>query len=192
MPLRPMTRFTMAVVLFAGCSVGEVPLNGGGTDGGGGSADGGGGTQLQCAPRLGTPATAYNHSAAANVPNPPTAAGAPCGDCHAGQIAGVPLFTSSGTVYKLNKTDPQPGVAVRLYSETGAFKEEVFTDSAGNFRFELANDPPFPVKTQVSACGTPVEMHDMVSPIGRASEGNCNLGNCHGDNQGNGRIYLAD
>lgn len=169
-----MSRFAVVLLLASAtaCSVGEVPLAGGGDDTPG--IDSGSGSNALCPPRQATPTAAHQHSAASNVPaDNPTAKGLACMTCHIAGGTSTP-FTAAGTVFKPDKVTPQPGVTVRVFPSGGGAAITAVTDSDGNFRFE--GTIAFPASTDACA-DTATAL--MVSPLNGPTEGNCNSAGCH-------------
>jgi len=165
--LRSTMRSTfLLLTLVAGCSVGEVDIGGGG-GGGGVDAPGGGSASLACANR-GTGGIAHIHADGGG-----TNAGQNCMDgvaCHAaGGLGGA--FTAAGTVYKADRTTPNPGAIVRI--RTGGQTLTAIADNAGTFRFAQAIT--YPAETDVTACPNQVP---MVTPLG-AGDGACSRLGCH-------------
>jgi hypothetical protein len=169
-----MTRsIVLLSALFLGCSVGEVPLNGGGgTDSGNGGGDG---AAALCADRT-TPVASHIHNDGGG-----TNAGQGCvaAGCHLNGNTGpgAPAFVMAGTLYKPDGVTPSGGVTIRLSPDAGGAKAIAVTDDAGNFSSAQAINP-FPGKTLASGC--PTADRAMSGGIVNASNGNCNGGTaCH-------------
>jgi hypothetical protein len=171
---RPLLLLT---VMFAGCSVGEVPIGGGGTTDGG--------TAL-CAERLVPPPPQHDH-----LDGTGTRAGTGCviAGCHLTGGAG-PTFVMAGTLYKPGGAQPAAGALIRLVPDGGGNAVTATTDAAGNFHAAPGATQPFPGKAHASGC--PTEDAHMVGAIAVAGNGNCNGGTaCHA-NPGNFIMVLAD
>jgi hypothetical protein len=174
-----MTRIVviLSVFLAAACDVGEIPLNGNGTDGGGGQGDGGGGSGDAagngCAAAV-TPAPGIHpHAAQGNSSNQ----GLNCmaaGACHGVGGAG-PTFTFAGTVFAATAgAAPNAGAQVRV--KFGAMTLQAITDADGNFYSTQA--VTYPATTNATKCPT---VTAMVTPLGTGN-GQCNT--CHNRNGG--------
>ena len=165
--------------LLVGCTVGEVPIGGGGTDGGGGDSGGGGdgGGDLQCATRL-TPSAATGHGG--NIAD--TRAGQACNDggCHNPDAlgAGAPAFLAAGTVYKADGVTPSAGSTVRIIAAGTTTPVISITDTAGRFSFANNLLNAFPAKTEATACPTRKPMSAALQ-TGPAAGGNCSSAACH-------------
>jgi hypothetical protein len=165
--------------LLVGCTVGEVPIGGGGTDGGGGSDSGGGGDSgnLNCANRI-TASAATGHGGDIND----TRAGQACNDggCHNPDSlgAGAPAFLAAGTVYQADGVTPSAGLTVRLKPAGSTTPLISITDTAGRFSFANNVINAFPATTEVTACPS---QRPMVSALqtSPAAGGNCSSGLCH-------------
>jgi hypothetical protein len=159
-----MRHFVLLSVLFAGCSVGEVPLNGTGPDG----STGGDGAQGVCAMRV-TPGNPHIHTAGGT-----SNAGLGCvvDGCHGPPNPGGPLYLAAGTIYTTTA-----GIAGAAGAEirVGALKTK--TDSAGNFAI-ISGTNPFPTNAIASGCPT-ADAH-MTGVLTTTLQGNCNGGTaCH-------------
>ncbi len=180
-----MTRtIVLLSVLFVGCSVGEVPLNGTGPDGGGGG--GGDGAAALCTTRT-TPIAAHVHTAGGG-----TNAGQNCqlAGCHlrGNAGAGAPEFLMGGTLYKPDGVTPSGGVEIRLVPNGGGPSGIAVTDDAGNFNSTQAINP-FPGTALASGCPT-ADRH-MSGAITNAAAASCNNGTaCHAT--GGVPMVLAD
>jgi len=171
--IRPMVLLSL---LFAGCTVGEVPLNGAGPDGGG-SGDGPGAALCATNPMSTTvgrvtPANAHIHTLGGA-----TNAGQDCmTGCHGAGGTG-PLFLMAGTLYKPDGVTPSAGAEIRLTPGAGGNPVIAKTDDAGNFSSSSLTNP-FPASTLASAC--PTTDRPMVGAITSAATANCNGGAaCH-------------
>ena len=160
-------------VLFIGCSVGEVPINGGpGVDGGGGNPDG---TASACATRV-TPGGRHIHAAGGTSNQ-----GQNCivaGTCHGNPPGGgAPIYIAAGTLFKTGGTLPSGGAEIRLVADAGGAVLAAKTDEDGNFSITSATNP-FPAHTIASGCPT-TDAH-MAGGITNAAAGGCNnAAACH-------------
>lgn len=161
-------------VVIAACSVGEVPINNVGPDGGmtGSNATG-------CIARVTPPAPAHNHDDGGG-----TNARKGCveANCHGQPLGpGAPQWQFAGTVVKAGGIQANAGVTVQIQGATGAPISTV-TDDAGNFSFPAGTLPnPFPATVTVTACPT---ITSMVSALTQG-QNDCNAGGtCHSGAQG--------
>lgn len=181
LPRGSMTRILVLLSsLVLGCSVGEVPLNGGGRtdgggggggDGGGGGSDGGG-SALACADRNLTPIAAHDHGGG------DLKSGQACivAGCHLIGGGGGPPFDFAGTVYKADNTTVSTGATVRVFPNGATSPKISVTDTGGNFYLVATN--AFPARTETTACPNTKKMAGQVT--GDASTGgNCNRAGCH-------------
>ena len=159
--------------LFIGCSVGEVPLNGAGPDGGNNGTDGS--SSALCVNRATTPVAAHVHGAGAGGG---TKAGEGCivAGCHLAGGDG-PTFVIAGTLYKPDGVTPSAGATIHVTADAGGAKAIAVTDDAGNFSSTQAINP-FPGVALASTC--PTTDRSMAGKIAGPNDGNCNGGNaCH-------------
>jgi hypothetical protein len=186
-----MTRSVVLMsALLGACTVGEVPIGGGGGDGGT-SMD----VTAICSPRVASPAQAHQHATAPQG----TRAGTGCLDpgCHGPVNPGSSQFGFAGTIYKtIDGAAPAPGVTVHIFKDdTKTSLGSAVTDSAGNFIIRDLTLTAFPYKTLASGCG-PVKPNDILPMIGTINnaERNCNSANCHAIPKvnGAGAAYLGD
>ena len=173
----PMKHAMAMLFLLVGCTVGEVPIGGSGTDGGGGGGDGGGtdgGGELACANRIAAPAPAHDHGGG------DTRQGQSCvvAGCHAPDSAQP--FGAAGTLYLADGVTPSAGATVRFFPAGSTTPITALTDLAGNFNFSAIqiNDGSFPAKTEVTVCPSTKPMVAQVLTSSLVG-GNCNSGGCH-------------
>ena len=173
------TAVLLSGLFVVACSVGEVPTDKAGPDGGGG-ANG-------CVERLTPPASAHLHTAGGG-----TNARIGCveASCHLASSpgAGAPPFLFAGTVVKPGGTTASAGAIVRITAPSGT-PIQAYTDTAGNFSILAGALPsPFPATATVTAC--PTAPTPMAAQLVQGN-GDCNGGGaCHGGAQG--PITLAD
>lgn len=164
---RPLLLLT---VLFAGCSVGEVPGPGGGDDDG---TDGGPQPGV-CAERLVPPPPQHDH-----VDGTGTRAGTGCvvTGCHLAGGLG-PTFVMAGTLFKPGGIEPAAGALIRVIPDGGGNTVTAVTDAAGNFHQAPGATNPFPGKASASGC--PTDDQHMLGALTTPGNGNCNGGTaCH-------------
>src|SRR5882724_13035095 len=127
----PMTRAALVLssLVFAACTVGQLPDNSGGTpvpDAGSGGKDGGP-VGNGCADRA---VAGGPHDHGGGV----THAGENCllaGACHLNNNGAGPPFQFAGTVYKADGKTPNPGVNIRIKPASGAAGTTLVSDTEG-------------------------------------------------------------
>ncbi len=104
--------------------------------------------------------------------------GAGClGQCHQGTLG--PKFTVGGTLFDRRTAGGDPIAGAKIYVIDNAGKVvEMITATNGNFWTDEPLSPP--IRTYATACPDSIPMIDVTT-------GNCNQGNCHGENE---KIYL--
>jgi hypothetical protein len=169
---------TALVLPLIACSVGEVPTNGAGPDGGGGAN--------ACVARVAPAATAHTHIAGGG-----TNAGMNCiaGGCHLAGNTGTdaPPYQYAGTVYVAGSRNPSAGATVQI--KAGGMVYPALTDDAGNFNFAAGTVPGmFTATVVVSGCPAVMTMPDALVSGGDPTDKNCN--GCHGPGGGQQPITL--
>lgn len=178
----------LSTLVFAACTVGEVgTTNNNGGGGGGGTPDAGGSMGVDpnaCVNRV-TPADPqFDHPAGIAVSDTNKSnAGENCikAGCHLNNSlgSGATGFQFAGTIYKNGTTTPDPGVTVKIISNSMVVASAI-SDQAGNFHIDAGTlQGAFNATTLVAACPTVTK---MVTPLvgGNGGGGGANSCNsCH-------------
>lgn len=171
--------------LVFGCSVGEVPIGGGGDDDTGVDS---GTNPGACATRISPASTAHDHGGG------DTRAGQSCivTGCHLAGGGGGPPYLWAGTIYQPDGTTPAAGVEVRLLPNDGGAALIAKSDTAGNFKFDDNLTNPFGANATTLASGCPAPDSKMAGKLTAPNQGSCNNGTaCHA-NPGGTLLQIAN